>query len=92
MNTCPKCGAKRIADVGRDGYELFECLSHIYKAGQPLRESDQCLRNQLAAANAEIERLRAENEQLKAKPAQLQRRLDSDGFDPASNPEKYYFS
>jgi hypothetical protein len=64
---CPKCGAEKSPRPLPDGKVGYECGSFVFtkawehvgvKAGY-VSESDHCLRNQLAAANAKIERLRA---------------------------------
>lgn len=59
-NNCPKCGAKQT----EIGYWLGPILSH--ETGSP-----ECLRNQLAAANSEVDRLRKENAELQARYATL---------------------
>lgn len=53
MDKCPKCGAE--ARDHRDNTQMFECESYFWAGA--LRESEQCLRNQLASANATIDRL-----------------------------------
>lgn len=56
MTNCPKCGAEGILDRSCMVDERYDCGSFL--SDSKFKESEQCLRNQLANANAEIERLR----------------------------------
>ncbi len=70
--TCPKCGSKSIYDEpyvnGKYVANYWECGSK--EINGTFRQWGDCLerelRRQLAAANAEVERLRAQVERLKS--------------------------
>ena len=52
-NTCPKCGAEiDTALTSKTHQSYFACGSHIHKYDGDLVEHEQCLRRQLAAAQA----------------------------------------
>jgi hypothetical protein len=55
--TCPHCGAE-IFDKA-DNYTVFKCVSIVWNNGSSFIQRD-CLKNQIAAQAAEIERLRKE--------------------------------
>jgi hypothetical protein len=61
-DTCPHCGAE-IFDKA-DNYTLFKCASIVWNNGSSFIQRD-CLKNQIAAQAAEIERLKADNKYLK---------------------------
>ena len=56
MKVCPKCGAEGKW-LRTDNLILYPCGSYS-DANEEFRESQCCLRNQLTAAQAEIEKLR----------------------------------
>lgn len=64
--TCPKCGSARVAPspFGKAGHVNYECFSSKTPEGV-LIESGRCMHNQLAAKDAEIERLREQRVQLR---------------------------
>jgi hypothetical protein len=78
---CPECGAedlkRKCPDCGKDwGHSYCGTCLGFGVIGTHIRNSEDCLRNQLAAKDAEIERLRAEKENLKERNHLLRKRQD----------------